>query len=78
MDTGLARFNNKHLVRHVRQDSGLTMQQAANLVHTSVVQWARYEAVPNAIPLAVWELFLIKLHTPYRVDFDAIRSKFDI
>ena len=69
---GLATFTKTHLfsmnkptkeqVRQARIDAGLTQTQAAELVHVQLRAWQRYEDKSDStcIPLANWELFLIK------------------
>ena len=50
-------------IRAARNQSGLTQQQAAELVHVDGRAWRRWESYQNdhrAINLAAWELFLLK------------------
>lgn len=56
-------------VRGARTAAGLTQTQAGNLVHTSTRTWQNWEAEGNEgrkIPLASWELFLIKTNNEYQ------------
>ena len=48
-------------IKHSRKLSGLTQQQAALLVHAhDSAAWRKWESGTYSIPLATWELFLIK------------------
>lgn len=54
-----------HQVAAAREAAGLSQAQAAALVHTDARTWRRWELGPGyqsgrAMPLAAWELFLIK------------------
>jgi DNA-binding XRE family transcriptional regulator len=54
-------------IRRAREDAGLTMEQAAELVHGNVRSWQNWEAeakeTENARRMhpATWELFQVKL-----------------
>ena len=48
-------------IKRLRKLSGLTQQQAALLVHAhDGAAWRKWESGTYSIPLATWELFLIK------------------
>lgn len=50
-------------VRAERTEAGITQTQAAHLVHASLKTWQNWESETGEsrkIPLASWELFLIK------------------
>ena len=48
-------------IKRLRKLSGLTQQQAALLVHAhDSAAWRKWESGTYSIPLATWELFLIK------------------
>lgn len=48
-------------VRRAREKAGMTQAQAAELVHLrNSRRWGEYERDINGMPLATWELFLIK------------------
>ena len=44
-----------------RRRAGLTQRAAAALVHGSLRGWQQWEAGDRRMPLAVWELFLLKV-----------------
>ena len=51
-------------VKAARQEAGMTQEQAGELVHASKRTWQNWESEGKegrAIPLASWELFLIKV-----------------
>lgn len=43
-----------------RIDAGQSQKQAAETVYVTPRQWQRYEHGDSKIPLAVWELYLLK------------------
>lgn len=45
-----------------REQSGLTQQKAADLVHVDIRTWRRWEDGERAVNLAAWELFLLRSH----------------
>jgi hypothetical protein len=47
-------------IRVVRQSIGDSMDQAGRRVHASRFAWFRWENGSREMPLAVWELYLIK------------------
>lgn len=48
-------------IKEVRKMSGLTQQQAAEVVHRADgARWREWEGGKYHIDLAVWELFLLK------------------
>lgn len=52
-------------IRAAREAAGLSRSQAAELVHAGYRTWQNWELDPSspearAIPLASWELFLLK------------------
>lgn len=53
-------------IREARLAAGLTQTQAANVVYVELRSWQRWEAGNNPIPLAAWELFLIKTNQVIR------------
>lgn len=49
-------------VLNARLSAGLTQSQAAFLVHlAAVVRWSEYERGVHSMPLALWELFLLRV-----------------
>lgn len=63
-------------IEAIRIESGLTQQQAAELVHRkNSARWREWSGGKYAIDMAVWELFLIKtgFRTPL-VDSDNARD----
>lgn len=48
-------------VKLAREKANLTQREAAELVYLShPVRWGEYERGVNGMPLATWELFLLK------------------
>lgn len=48
-------------VKKARSKAGLTQEQAAGVVYLgSGVRWSDYETGRSSVPLATWELFLLK------------------
>lgn len=47
-------------IKQARMDAGLTQQQAANLLHTSLRTWQQWEYGERRMHPAFIELFLIK------------------
>lgn len=47
-------------IRAARESAGLTQKQAAELVHTHPVTWAKWEGGTYKMHPGLWELFLIK------------------
>lgn len=58
-------------IKSARLAAGLTQTQAAQLVHASLKTWQNWESESGEarkIPLASWELFLIKSGGGFEVD----------
>ncbi|WP_081616895.1 MULTISPECIES: helix-turn-helix domain-containing protein [unclassified Thioalkalivibrio] len=47
-------------IRAAREAVGHSQAQAAALVHTDGRTWRRWEAGDRSMPLAAWELYLLK------------------
>jgi len=47
-------------IRAARKAAGLTQSEAAALVHAKMRTWQDWEGGRRKMPLAAWELFLIK------------------
>ena len=47
-------------IKKARAYAGLTLQQAANLVHVSLNTWQKWEDGRTKMSETAWELFLIK------------------
>jgi hypothetical protein len=48
-------------IAKARTDAGLTQAQAAEMIHAGAYQrWSEYERGLHEMPLATWELFLLK------------------
>lgn len=47
-------------IREARQKAGLSIAASAKLVHGSRSAWHRWEDGSRKMPLAAWELFLLK------------------
>ena len=47
-------------IKDLRTDSGLTVAQAANLIHKTACSFQRWERGEGNMPLAYWELFELK------------------
>lgn len=65
-------------IRAERQSLGLTQTQAADLVHAHRQSWAKWERPAGdpehrAMPLASWELYLIK--SGRHPDFEALQNR---
>lgn len=56
-------------VRNARLKASLTQEEAASLIHACSRAWTFYEAGDREIPLASWELFLLKTkqHPDYKL-----------
>lgn len=52
-------------LKEMRKRNGLSVTEAARLVHVADRTWQRYESGKQDIPGAIVELFRIKLGTPY-------------
>ena len=52
---------NPALIRKTRLTLGHTQAEAAVLVHSSTRAWQFWEAGTRSMPVALWELFLIKI-----------------
>ncbi len=48
-------------IKILRKTLGIKQKEAADLVHVTIRAWQWWESGERAIPLAVWELFLIKV-----------------
>jgi DNA-binding XRE family transcriptional regulator len=48
------------VVRPARKAAGLSQTAAADLISVSLRAWQAYEAGDRAMPLAAWELFLLR------------------
>lgn len=48
------------MIRATREQAGLSVEQAAQLVRKTAQSWYSYERGARNIPLDTWELFLIK------------------
>lgn len=48
-------------IRQARTDAGLTLREAAALVHVELRTWQRWEAGEREMSAAHWELFQIKV-----------------
>lgn len=48
-------------IRARRTKHGLTQTQSAAMVHVGLRTWQQWEAGDHAMPLGLWELFLVKL-----------------
>lgn len=48
-------------IRQAREDAGLSVAEAAVLVHTYDRLWRYWEAGQHRMPPAAWELFLLKV-----------------
>ena len=48
-------------IKALRLKNGLTIQQAADMVHKARITWAKWEGGDAPIDLAAWELFKIKV-----------------
>jgi putative transcriptional regulator len=53
-------------VRHVREDLGLSREDAAALVHCRARGWQEWELGNRQMHPAMWELFCIKIDQPRR------------
>lgn len=51
------------VIRAARLAAGLTLAQAAALVHTSVRAWSQWEAGDRRMHPAMWELFQVRTTT---------------
>jgi len=47
-------------IKQARLDAGLTLSQAAAMVHVNIRSWQKWEANERTMNMAAWELFLIK------------------
>lgn len=47
-------------IKQARMDAGLVQKQAADLVHSDLRSWQRWEAGDRQMHPSMWELFLIK------------------
>lgn len=49
------------MIKKAREKAGLAQAAAAELVHLShAIRWSEYERDVNRMPMATWELFLLK------------------
>lgn len=47
-------------IKEARVKAGLTLQEAADLVHVNVRSWQKWEAGERSMHPAFWELFILK------------------
>lgn len=59
-------------IKQARKDAGLTQAEAANIVYVSLRAWQHYEDGKRGMPLANWNLFLLK--TEQHPDFRLIKN----
>ena len=53
-------------IKEARVKAGLTLQEAADLVHVNVRSWQKWEAGERSMHPAFWELFILKI--PARIN----------
>ncbi len=61
METPSATPPKPEAIAKAREDAGLSFAEAAALVYTSHRLWRYWEAGTYRMPIASWELFLIKV-----------------